>query len=43
MENDVAAITKAKIPLTQAVTVAEQHASGKATRAEYENSKNGWF
>ena len=42
MENDAASITKAKIPLTQAVTVAEQHASGKAARAEYENSKNGW-
>jgi hypothetical protein len=32
---------KAKISLTQAVTVAEQHANGKA-RAEYENSKQGW-
>jgi hypothetical protein len=27
---------------TQAVTVAEQHANGKASRAEYENSKQGW-
>jgi uncharacterized membrane protein YkoI len=26
----------------QAVTVAEQHANGKASRAEYENSKQGW-
>ena len=34
-------ITKAKIPLTQAVAVAEQHAKGKASRAEYENSKQG--
>lgn len=42
MENDAMAITKAKIPLTQAVTVAEQHANGKASRAEYENSKQGW-
>ena len=42
MENDALAITKAKIPLTQAVTVAEQHANGKASRAEYENSKQGW-
>ena len=42
MENDATAITKAKIPLIQSVTVAEQHASGKAARAEYENSKNGW-
>ena len=39
MENDALAITKAKIPLTQAVTVA---ANGKASRAEYENSKQGW-
>lgn len=42
MENDALAITKAKIPLTQAVTVAELHANGKASRAEYENSKQGW-
>ena len=42
MENDALAITKAKIPLSQAVTVAEQHANGKASRAEYENSKQGW-
>jgi hypothetical protein len=39
MENDAMAITKAKIPLAQAVTTAEQHANGKASRAEYENSK----
>lgn len=42
MENDTLAITKAQIPLTQAVNVAEQHANGKASRAEYENSKQGW-
>lgn len=42
MENDASAITKAKIPLTQAIAVAEQQASGKAARAEYENSRNGW-
>lgn len=42
MENDAQAITKAKIPLTQAITVAEEHAHGKASRAEYENSKQGW-
>ena len=42
MENDAMAITKAKIPLAQAVTTAEQHANGKAARAEYENSKQGW-
>ncbi|MFZ3222617.1 MAG: PepSY domain-containing protein [Rugosibacter sp.] len=42
MENDAMAITKAKIPLAQAVTAAEQHANGKAARAEYERSKHGW-
>lgn len=42
MENEAQAITKAKIPLAQAVTVAEQHANGNASRAEYENSKQGW-
>ena len=42
MENDALAITQARIPLTQAVTIAEQHANGKASRAEYENSKQGW-
>jgi uncharacterized membrane protein YkoI len=42
IENDAMAIAKAKIPLTQAITVAEQHANGKAARAEYENSKQGW-
>ncbi|MBS0514062.1 MAG: PepSY domain-containing protein [Proteobacteria bacterium] len=41
-ENDAPAIATAKIPLTQAVTVAEQYANGKASRAEYENSKQGW-
>jgi uncharacterized membrane protein YkoI len=42
MENDAPAISKAKISLTQAVTVAEQHVNGKAARAEYENTKQGW-
>lgn len=42
MENDAMAIAKAKISLTQAVTIAERHANGKAARAEYENSKQGW-
>ena len=41
-ENDALAITKAKIPLSQAVAAAEQHANGKAARAEYEHSKQGW-
>lgn len=42
LENDAMALTKAKVPLTQAVAVAEQHVHGKASRAEYENSKQGW-
>ena len=42
MENDAAAVAQAKIPLTQAITVAEQHAGGKASRAEYEKTKTGW-
>lgn len=41
-ENDAMAIAKARIPLAQAVTIAEQHAKGKAARAEFENSKQGW-
>lgn len=42
MENDALSIGKAKIGLAQAITVAQQHTNGKAARAEYENSKNGW-
>ena len=40
--NDAMAGSKAKISLVQAVTTAEQHAKGKATRAEFENSKRGF-
>lgn len=43
MGNDALAITKAGIPLVQAVTIAEQHANGKASRAEYGSSKQGWI
>ena len=32
----------AKISLTQAIAAAEQQANGKAARAEYEQTKNGW-
>jgi len=42
MENDALAIVNAKIPLAQAVTTAEQHVNGKASRGEYEQSKQGW-
>ena len=41
MENDALAMTKAKIPLTQAVSAAELHVNGKAMRAEFENSRQG--
>lgn len=41
-ENDAMAIANARIALAQAVTIAEQHAKGKAARAGYENSKQGW-
>ena len=40
-ENDALAVAQAKISLAQAVAVAEQHAGGKASRAEYENSRQG--
>jgi len=42
MENDAAAIAQAKISMSQAVTAAEQHANGRATRAEYEKTKGVW-
>lgn len=46
MEKDAvstaAAMSKAKFSLVQAITAAEQHASGKASRAEYEQTKTGW-
>jgi uncharacterized membrane protein YkoI len=41
-ENDALAIATAKIGLTQAVTAAEQHVGGKASRAEYEQHKGQW-
>ncbi len=40
-ENDAVAIEQAKIPLAQAITTAEQHAGGKAARAEFEKTKAG--
>ena len=39
-ENDIALLSKAKISLTQAIAAAEQHAQGKASRAELED-ENG--
>lgn len=35
------AIADAKVSLTQAITIAEQNANGKATRAELETGKKG--
>ena len=42
VQNDATAITQAKISLTQAITAAEQHAGGKASKAEFEKTKMGW-
>lgn len=41
MENDALAMSKAKIPLAQAISAAELHVNGKALGAELENSKQG--
>ena len=41
-ENDALAIASAKIDMMQAVTAAEQHVGGKASRAEYERHKGQW-
>lgn len=43
IENDALTIESAKISLTQAITTAEQHASGKAVRAEFEEHKGQWL
>lgn len=42
IENDALSITKAKVPMAQAITAAEQHANGKAARAEYEQTNGEW-
>ncbi len=39
--NDAGIINQAGIPLTKAVKVATDHTGGKATRAEYEQTKQG--
>lgn len=41
-ENDALTVTSAKISMIQAVTAAEQHVGGKASRAEYERHKGQW-
>lgn len=42
--NDAVAITQATVSLTQAIAAAEQHAGGKASKAEYERAtkKGQW-
>lgn len=40
--NDALALAQARISLVQAITVAEQHANGKAAHAEYERTRQGW-
>ncbi|HVS26229.1 MAG TPA: PepSY domain-containing protein [Burkholderiales bacterium] len=42
-ENDAHVINDAKISLSQAVSAAEQHAGGKASRAEVERHKGEWI
>lgn len=42
-ENDALAITQAKVSLAQAVTAAEQHAVGKASKAEFEHDHKGVY
>ncbi|GAA5176260.1 PepSY domain-containing protein [Modicisalibacter zincidurans] len=39
--NDASSISQAAIPLTQAVKVATDNSGGKATHAEYEQTKQG--
>ena len=41
-ENDALDISGATIGLTQAITAAEQHVGGKASKAEYERHKGQW-
>lgn len=42
IENDALAIEAARVGLSQAVTAAEQHVGGKASRAEFEKHKGQW-
>jgi len=42
VENDALAVGGAKVGLSQAVTTAEQHVGGKASRAEFEKHKGQW-
>ena len=40
--NDAMSIMRAKIGMTQAVAAAEEHAGGKAARAEFERHNGQW-
>lgn len=40
-QNDALAAAQAQVSLTQAVAAAEQHAQGKAVKAEFEHAKQG--
>lgn len=43
-ESGVAAIAKAKVSLTQAALIAEQHVNGKSVKAEFDHSvRRGWI
>jgi uncharacterized membrane protein YkoI len=42
-ENDALAIRNAKLSLVDAVGIAQRHASGQASRAAFEHSKQGWI
>ena len=40
-ENDALAIEQAKIPIAQAISIAEKQHNGKASQAEFEHTKKG--
>ena len=40
-ENDALAINQAKIPIAQAISIAEKQHNGKASQAEFEQTKQG--
>lgn len=42
-ENDALQVRQAKLPLSQAVEIAEVKAAGRASRAEFEKGAEGWI
>ncbi|AUH49987.1 peptidase M4 [Chromobacterium sp. ATCC 53434] len=40
--NDALAVSQVRIPLTQAIAIAERHVNGRAVRAESERADLGW-